>query len=393
MVFVRVPGAVTTTYIIGCGNSTLSSMDPATGTTVLLVEDDPSDAQFVERTLVEHGRGRATRDLDPGIEIGEIDRVGRLDAALDRVAGTDVDVVLLDLGLPDSDGIDTVEAVVDRAPTMPVIVLTGQRGIGVEAIRAGAQDYLVKGQLSADVLIRTIRYAVERERITRELRDRNHRLMLVNEILRSDLRDDVSMIMGWGDQLRELTPPDGQAAVDAVLEAGRHALQLTDTAAELIDVLADEQVPQPGPCDLRPILAAELDRWRRETDANIDVNWRVPQDEPVSVFGTPMLRSVFEQLLENAITHNDHDTPHLTVTVDGTADRVSVAIADNGVGIPDSQKARIRDPDGTAGGRTRIGTGLYLVVTVLERIDGELDIEDNQPRGTVITVTLDRAGG
>ncbi|MEY7848654.1 response regulator [Natrarchaeobius sp. A-rgal3] len=366
-------------------------MDSSGGTTLLLVEDNPNDAQFVERLLVEHGRDVGTRDADRSVEITEIEHVERLGDGLERVTDDRIDIVLLDLGLPDSNGLETVDAMVERAPTVPVVVLTGQSGVGVEAIRRGAQDYLVKGRISVDVLVRTIQYAIERVRITHELRDRNHRLALVNEILRTDLRNDVSMIVGWGDQLRDRVSPDDQESVESILEASQHALELTDTAAKLIDVLS-EGATEPEPCDLRAILETEFERCRRETDVDLTVDWAATEDEPLSVAGTPTLGAVFEQLLTNAITHTDRDRSTVEVALEATDERVTVSIADDGVGIPDAQKRRLTTVGEDAGPRAGIGAGLYFVATVLESIDAEFRVEDNRPQGTVVTVGLDRVG-
>ena len=368
-------------------------MTASTGTRILLVEDNPTDAEFVSRLLVEHGRDLDAPADGHGVAIRSIDHVDCLADALDRVKAEEYDVLLLDLELPDSQGLDTVSAVVEQSPTTPVIVLTGQSGVGVEAIRRGAQDYLVKGRISADVLVRTITYARERARITRELRDRNHRLALVNEILRTDLRNDMTMVIGRADQLGAQATPADSATVDAILDASHHALELTDTAAELMDVLSENHPVETTPTELRSVLTTELDRCRRETDVDLAVDWEAPEDEPLSVAATPMLGSVFQHLLTNATTHTDRERPTVTVNVESTGDQVSIAIADDGVGIPDPLKRRIADPATQVVDRNGVSVGLYFVTTVLESIGGELSIEDNQPRGTVVTVTLDRAGG
>ncbi len=123
---------------------------------VLLIEDDPDDALLIRETLSESSRARFT-----------VDRVDRLSAGLERLDLGGVDVVLLDLGLPDSQGIGTFQTAHDRAPEVPFVVMTGldDEEVGLSAMRAGAQDYLVKGQVRGELVARSLRYAIERRRL------------------------------------------------------------------------------------------------------------------------------------------------------------------------------------------------------------------------------------
>lgn len=100
------------------------------------------------------------------------DRVSRLSEALERLSSGGVDVVLLDLELPDSDGLVTFERTCAFAPTVPIVVLTGidDEDMALAAMQGGAQDYLVQGELTAGVLARSLRYAVERHRLLSALR-------------------------------------------------------------------------------------------------------------------------------------------------------------------------------------------------------------------------------
>lgn len=363
-------------------------MCTSTGTTLLLVEDRPSDAEIIERMLVERRSDFAVGE-DRSVDIDAIEHVSSLSRGIDRVASGDVDVVLLDLGLPDSDGLDTVSTMLEHASTTPVIVLTGQKGMGVDAIKRGAQDYLLKGRLNADGLVRTITYAIERARISRELRERNHQLELINEILRTDLRNDVSMIVGHADGLRERAEGD-QATIDAILEASNHALELTDTAAAVIDVIAESPTTDPRPVTLRRVLEAELERFRTDSDAELVVEWGPARGDPVTVAGTPTLGAVFQRVLQNAANGDSGEDVTVTVTVECTDEHVSVAVADDGTGMSNARKQQLIGSTSVTDPPTRLSADWYLVRTVLDRVHGDLSITDNDPRGTVVTVHLDR---
>jgi GAF domain-containing protein/CheY-like chemotaxis protein len=128
---------------------------------VLLVEDNPEDVLLMRRTLV--------KVRDPVLELESADR---LSAGLARLTEGGIDVVLLDLSLPDSYGFETFAQVHVQAPQVPIIVLSGfdDEALAVRAVREGAQDYLVKGHVERDLLVRAVRYAIERKRAEEALR-------------------------------------------------------------------------------------------------------------------------------------------------------------------------------------------------------------------------------
>ncbi|MGA2076191.1 MAG: response regulator, partial [Terriglobia bacterium] len=121
----------------------------------LAVEDNPADALLLNEVLV--------RIRDARFETTHVER---LEDALASLAVASYDVVLLDLGLPDSQGPDTVTRLRQSQPAVPVVVLTGldDEAVGIAAMQLGAQDYLVKGSFTPSALGRSIRYAIERKR-------------------------------------------------------------------------------------------------------------------------------------------------------------------------------------------------------------------------------------
>jgi two-component system, sensor histidine kinase and response regulator len=130
---------------------------------VLLVEDDPADARLIRELL------RETPDA-----VFETEWVDRLASALDRLAHTDrpIEAVLLDLFLPDSQGLGTCQAVLRHAPGLPIIILSApeDEALAVQAVREGAQDYLARDEIDSSLLARAIRHAIERKRADLALR-------------------------------------------------------------------------------------------------------------------------------------------------------------------------------------------------------------------------------
>jgi signal transduction histidine kinase len=134
---------------------------------VLLVEDNAGDARLIQESLSE------TKGEPFEVEIAD-----RLSAALERLGEGGIDAVLLDLALPDSQGWGTFDTIRGKAPTIPVIVLTGlgDEALALKMVKKGAQDYVAKIELNGGILPRAIRYAVERERTDQQIRKMNEQL-------------------------------------------------------------------------------------------------------------------------------------------------------------------------------------------------------------------------
>ncbi|QQP88898.1 diguanylate cyclase [Skermanella sp. TT6] len=139
---------------------------------VLLVEDNPGDARLVRELLGEE-EGRFV-----------VDHAGSLGAACERLSAGTSDVVLLDLSLPDSQGFGTISSIRARASHLPLIVLTGfdDADFAVEAVKAGAQDFLVKGQFEGGTIRRAIRYAITRRSLEERVRLSEERLKGIIEL-------------------------------------------------------------------------------------------------------------------------------------------------------------------------------------------------------------------
>jgi PAS domain S-box-containing protein len=140
---------------------------------VLLVEDNPADARLVEILLSEAG---SSADF-------EVAHSERFAEALQRLEEATFEVILLDLSLPDSSGLETVSRMRAAAPRTPMVVLSGQddEEVAFRAVQQGAQDYLIKGQGDGNLLARTIRYAIERQRAEEALRESEERFRLLVE--------------------------------------------------------------------------------------------------------------------------------------------------------------------------------------------------------------------
>ena len=119
---------------------------------VLLIEDKSGDVLFIQEQLTVMRRGE-----------WELESVSRLSAGLKRLARGGVDVLLIDLGLPDSQGLDTLRRVRAQEPDLPIVVLTGNAddALGLQAIREGAQEFLRKQEVRGPWLVRALQLAIQ----------------------------------------------------------------------------------------------------------------------------------------------------------------------------------------------------------------------------------------
>ena len=128
---------------------------------ILLIEDDAEDADLLQEIISERNA-----------HLFEIEWVKRLRAGIERLAQGGIDIVLLDLSLPDSQGIDTLKRIQAEGRSVPIVVLSGldDEAMAFTAVQLGAQDYLVKGEVDNRLLVRALRYAIERKQASESLR-------------------------------------------------------------------------------------------------------------------------------------------------------------------------------------------------------------------------------
>ncbi|WP_226005510.1 bacterio-opsin activator domain-containing protein [Natrinema salinisoli] len=223
---------------------------------ILLIEDNPGDARLIQEML------RDTEELaqrvHPGEATGqtpEISRETRLENGIDVIDSEPTDIVLLDLNLPDSEGVNTLERVHEAAAETPIVVLTGVRDqqVGVEAIQRGAQDFLVKDEVTSELLIRTIHHAIERAKQERERRQQREYLEALNRLnrivhdithavitseTRADLEQQVCDRLAASDAYRFAWIGEVNPGSDRVVP--KAAAGIEDGYLDEIDVTADE---------------------------------------------------------------------------------------------------------------------------------------------------------
>jgi PAS domain S-box-containing protein len=165
-------------------------MEPSRPLRILIVEDDIIDRKLLERLLAQSSLGTC-----------EVEKADRLAGALELLKERSFDVVLLDLGLPDSQGMDSAIRLQAQAPQTPIIVLSGldDANVATQAVQIGVQDYLIKGQVDASLLMRAVRYALERKKAERQLQaaELRYRTIFENSAVAIMMVDEQQKLISW----------------------------------------------------------------------------------------------------------------------------------------------------------------------------------------------------
>ena len=363
---------------------------------ILLVEDSPSDAMLLRLALEERGTGwfALTHEL-------------RLGDALGRLASDRFDIVLLDLSLPDSGGLETFDKVHKAAPYMPIVVMTGldSEELGATLVQHGAQDYLVKGQADGGALARCLRYAIERKKVQTALTEAREAALAAarakGEFLAAmshEIRTPMNAILGMADLLLE-TPLSGEQEgyVRVLQRAGAGLLSLINGVLDLAKVEAgrlelDEVVFHPEDFFATTIEMLAFSAHKK----GLDLVLHVQPDVPRAVVGDAnRLRQVLVNLLGNAIKFTASGEVVLRVRVDQEALDATVlhfSVSDTGIGVDPAKRDAIfgsfTQADATITRRYG-GTGLGLTLSqrLVELMGGRITVEGAPGGGSTFSFT------
>ncbi len=376
---------------------------------VLLVEDSASDAALLQEHL-----------LDVEFERFEVTHVERLDQALTRLGKQAFDVVLLDLSLPDSSGLDTLVRAQQEAPGVPLIILTGlsDQMLAIEAVRHGVQDYLVKGQADERQIAHAIRYAIERQRMEKELRRSEERYRRLADKLErlveertSDLRGALLALQQRTAQLRSLAAELSQAEererrrlaqamhdhlqqllvaaklhirrlrVDSRPETSRETIgQLEEILTESIDATRSLTFELSPPVLYDRGLAQALEWLGDWMQAKHGLAVTVRADkhaDPESQDIRVLLFQATRELLFNIVKHAQ--VSKAEVCLCRTNGEIRILVSDQGVGF---DAARL------AGEASGTGFGLFSIRERLDLVCGKMEVESSPGGGTRFTLTV-----
>ena len=376
---------------------------------VLLIEDDRVDAAAVRRTL---------RD-DPG-EF-HLHCVATLQEGLDRLAKGETDVVLLDLHLPDSRGVDTVVRLRESDPEVPIVVLTAAHDpqVALGALTAGAQDFLVKEEIGiASVLSRSIRYAIERRRMAQQQRRLEARLSRAEKmgslgVLAAGVATGFNRLLGTileqlDDAMQIVHEPGGSRGLRHRLNAARQAAL---RASRMAEQLRDYAAGRPHATQLVSLseFVAEASEFLDSTAGNcVEISYDLCAEIPLVRAARLQLHEILASLVANASEAIGKRKGHVAISTGSRwADRELLArtqgfpeteegpyaflrVTDDGSGIAPEVEGRIFDPFFTTRFAGR-GLGLAAVLGVLRELRAVVLVESQPGEGSSFTVLFPNA--
>lgn len=323
---------------------------------VLLVEDHPGDAILVHR------------ELSRVMPQARIDTASTMAAAAAHLAARRHDVVLLDLGLPDSVGLDGVRRLVNEFPSVPVVVLTGDERSeqGLEAVAVGAHDFHVKGHVDGSRIALSLRYAVQRNDTQQALATRSEALRRANERLSAfarstahDLKAPLVNVLHLVDLLERGVADD--RVVERLRRNADHSLRLIDGHLQK-GTVDDHAGDRHGPVDLARLVG--------EIVEVLDIHRAEIRVEPLPIVGGRAggLRGVLQNLIANAVHHGRDDSGHATVEVSArpVPDGWIVSVEDAGPGVAPDLADTLFEPGSRRVDSGGHGLGLAGVRTTLE---------------------------
>ncbi|MBF0345021.1 MAG: response regulator [Nitrospirae bacterium] len=412
---------------------------------VLLIEDDPLDVRYLKKLLSDN----SSSDI-------YIDHADRLNKGIDLVnnSQTAYSVVLLDLGLPDTLGSDTFARAYKSFPHIPIIILSGccDDEVVFKSLREGAQDYLVKGQINRDILIRTIRYAIERHELIIKRQKAEDDLKELNQRLEQKIQEELknlhqkeqlliqqSKMASMGEMLAMIAHQWKQPlnAIGILAQDIKDAYEYGDLNSEYIENLSKDIMQQilymSNTIDdfrnfLKPsknktifklnstLIDVILMLYKILEKSNINIllkcNYKEATErktfkniteicscEP-SIFVEGYqneFKQVIVNLIQNArdsIISKKEDTSsvkgNIAIELNIINNRATVSIIDNGSGIPVDIQEKMFEPYFTTKGEDKgTGIGLYMAKTIIEKNMGGSISFKNTGNGAVFMIELD----
>lgn len=242
---------------------------------------------------------------------------------------------------------------------------------------------------TVEMVVGSARDITERKQYEQRLESQRDDLRLLNQMVRHDIRNDLQVIQTHGELLAVEVPDDLRSSADSVVASAESAIALTEEARDLATVMlrsGDTEEPISLATTLRTAVQQASDSHE---DATIEIDGTIPSCE---VSADDMLGSVFDNLLQNSVVHNDRPDPQTVVSATIDGDDVVVRVADNGPGIDEHERETVFEKGHQANTSDGTGIGLYLVETLIKGYDGAVSVEESDAGGAAFVVRLPLAG-
>jgi signal transduction histidine kinase len=363
-------------------------------THILLIEDNPGDADLVRLRLVE------------GQSDVQVNCVPRLSDALACLEVETPSLVLLDLNLPDSHGAETFRRIMHKAPNLPVVILSGQddEALAIKAVQQGVQDYLVKGDITSKQLERAIRYAVERQGLLlaleiarkQQLEFKNQFLSHVSHELRTPLTCIHQYVTLLLDGLAGPLAPDQSDHLKTVLKSVNQLHAMIRDLLEAVRADSGKLRIEPRCIYIGELIQQAIAMMRpTAAEKHVDLGAALDQTAQVVYADPDRILEVLINLIDNGIKFTP---PNGTVVVTASIvetdpSSVYLSVCDSGRGIPREALPLVferlyQDPDAVDGNRNGLGLGLYIAKEIITLHGGRMWVASELENGSTFSFTL-----
>jgi signal transduction histidine kinase len=361
---------------------------------VLLIEDNPGDADLVRLRLVES---------ESDVHVNCVPRLADALACLDVETPS---LVLLDLNLPDSHGAETFRRVMQKAPNVPVVILSGQddEALAIKAVHMGVQDYLVKGEITSKQLERALRYAVERQALLRSLEmTRKQQIEFKNQFLSHvshELRTPLTCIHQYVTLLLDgLVGPMAPEQTDYLRTVLKSVNQLHAMIRDLLEATRAESGKlriEPRCIDIGELIQQAVAMMRpAASEKHVGLEVGLDQTIPLVYADPDRTLEVLINLIDNGIKFTPHDGSVIVKAsrVETDPSAVYLAVSDSGRGIPPESLPQVferlyQDPDAVDGNRSGLGLGLYIAKEIITLHGGRMWVASQPGSGSTFSFTL-----
>lgn len=355
--------------------------------TLLIIEDNPGDARLLREML-----------RDDTTYPAHLVLAGTMAEAETCLAANGIDIILLDLGLPDAQGIEAIRRARMAAPGTPLVVLTGadDDALAASSLQEGAQDYLIKGEIETRSLLRALRYASERKRLER-LKDEF--VATVSHELRTPLTSitgSLGLLMG---SAAGVLPAPAARLLKIAHTNCQRLVRLVNDILDIEKLESGQVVFDLRKVEVRALIEQAVDANRGFAETH---NVRLRIEGATSAVAnvradTDRLAQVVTNLLSNAVKFSSSGS-EVVIDIEKGIDLVRINVRDHGPGISEAFKLHIFERFAQADAsniRRKGGTGLGLSIVkqIVERLGGKVGFADAPGGGTTFYIELPSWGG
>lgn len=373
---------------------------------VLLIEDNLAEARLLKEIL----KGNEKKEF-------HLVNVSRLSEAISLLQQTNFDVILLDLTLPDSQGLESLAPLLIKAPKLPIVVLTNTNddNLALAALRQGAQDYLIKREVSLEILTRSLCYAIERKQMEEALRESNEALKMsviertnqlekaqeLNQLktefvsmLSHDFRNPLNKILlsaGLLEESRDRLTKDQQVSYFRMIRSAIKDMDQLLTEVLLIGRADSGRLYcQFDPVDLLDYCQKLVESFTVKPEPQLAIIFQIEGSLERGLWDINLIKHILTNLLGNAIKYSPQGNPvEFKIIVE--SEQVVFKIIDRGIGIPSKDQEHLFKPFYRGSNVDNIqgtGLGLAIVGRCVEAHKGQIHLESEEGKGTKITVIL-----